>query len=200
MKILRFCLYFLLFHFIAAGQDFSNTFKIDDFISYPVKVSEIQLIPEVNYSFERIISEDFNISFLYKNFQKSDNAFLYNPFKKYSFHNKNDYFSFRAEPEYSFFSLGVHLKPVLKMDKTDIYVFGNFSLSEKKILIGKSVYTIPEKRDLYWEAGFGISYEFKEDYKSFFEYSRQFINQKLISTPKFGIDPGYYKAGIKYKF
>ncbi len=200
MKIIRLCIGLLIFHFSAAAQEFSNSLKIDDPIPNLDLGYEIHLIPEINYSFDRIISEDFNNLSLYKDYQKTDYTFLYNPFEKHSFENKNDYFSFRSEPEYSFFSFDFHLKPLLKMNKTDVYFFGNFSLSEKRILNGNTVSFMPEKRDLYWETGIGINYEYKENQNAFLEYSRLFINKSFLSPPKFGINPEYYKAGIKYKF
>lgn len=200
MKIIRLSFYLLIIHFSAAAQEFSNSLKIYDPIYNLGLGSKFHLIPEKNYSFDRIISEDFNNLFLYKSYQKPDFSFLFNPFEKHSFHNKNDYFSFRAEPEYSFFSFDFHLKPLLKMNKTDVYFFGNFSLSEKRILNGNTISYIPGKRDLYWETGIGINYEFSEKQNAFLEYSRLFINQSIQSPPKFGINPEYYKAGIRYKF
>lgn len=200
MKIIRLCIGLLIFHFSAAAQEFSNSLKIDDPIPNLGLGSEIHLMPEINYTFDRIVSEDFNISFQYKNYQKPDYALLYNPFEKHSFENKNDYFSFRSEPEYSFFSFDFHLKPLLKMNKTDVYFFGNFSLSEKRILNGNTVLFLPDKRDLYWETGIGINYEIKENFHAFFEYSRLFVNKSFLSPPKLGINPGYYRAGLRYKF
>jgi len=84
-----------------------------------------------------------------------------------------------------------HLKPILKLEKIDIYFFGSGTLVYRysgDVLMPANYAT----KHFFMGVGGGMEYEFRKDWRLFYDYSAIFNNESFIGS--------MHKGGFRYRF
>jgi len=129
--------------------------------------------------------------------------------KLYSFpgEDKSDYtylsnvFNFHTLSDPLTINLDFHTKPILGMKKVDIYFFGNAIFGNQYKINRQGIYDESVyKRDLLWEIGGGIEYEYRISKFMFYDYSQFYENNGFFNGKVKDFSQGMHKGGFLYKF
>lgn len=130
--------------------------------------------------------------------------------KLYSFpgEDKSDYsyssnvFNFHALSDPFTINLDFHTKQILGLKKFDIYFFGNAIFGNRYTINRQGIYDggAEYKRDLLWEIGSGIEYEYRESKLLFYDYSQFYENKGILTGKVKDFSQGMHKGGFRYKF
>lgn len=110
-------------------------------------------------------------------------------YQKYSSPNNALHYFGGSDP--ILYGFDFHLKPIMELEKIDIYFFGNGTLvyrySGDKIMPANYAH-----KNFFWNVGGGVEYEYHKDRYVFYEYSTQFRNSSFRG--------GTNKAGARFRF
>lgn len=132
----------------------------------------------------------------------SNHLFSFPGEDKSDFTYTSDIFNFHALSDPFTINLDFHTKPILGWKKFDIYFFGNAIFENRYTINRQGIYDdgAEYKRDLLWEIGSGIEYEYRESKFLFYDYSQFYENKGILTGKVKDFSQGMHKGGFRYKF
>lgn len=127
-------------------------------------------------------------------------SFIYEKDHYTSYLYNSKYFNFYTHSYPTTISFDFHLKPLLKLNKLDIYFFGSGMFSNEWSIDKYGVFQVSNSRDFLWETGVGIQYEIYKNLFIFYEYSKLNKNEGFFSSDNKTKFPSFHRAGIKFRF
>ncbi len=127
-------------------------------------------------------------------------TYIYEKDRYSSYLYKSPIFNFYSRSYPTSISFDFHLKPLLKLNKLDIYFFGSGMFSNEWGIDRNGAFQVSNSRDFLWETGVGIQYEIYKNLFIFYEYSKLNKNEGFFSSDNKTKFPNFHRAGVKFRF
>jgi hypothetical protein len=164
-------------------------------LNYPtLPATQDSLVANIDSNIMRVKS--------FKRINYSNKLYSFPGDDKSSYTYSSNVFNFQALSDPLTINLDFHTKPILGLKKLDIYFFGNAIFNNRYTINKQGIYDDggEYKRDLLWEIGSGIEYEYRESKFLFYDYSQFYENKGILTGKVKDFSQGMHKGGFRYKF